>query len=318
MELGQRQTPEGFVFRLSARQQAIRQRIVKAEQRVVIIAQRGFRRAGQGGGVDDQLWLLRRGVNQAIRQHQAAFRVSVHNFNGFAVAIMNNIAQFEGVTADQVVGAAQEQLHAFVQTAGNGESQRAGDSRRTAHIGFHRIHKGALLDAVAAGIKGDAFAHQAGVYRRLFIAGRVIVQRQQDRRTLGAAAHGMQTKIALLAQIFAFGDAIANLLTRHAAQQVDSALRQLLRTQLFRRRIDGVAHPVDDRQAVIQLAALRVVKGWPFDLTLTFRPFIAGPKGPGAIGVPAFAAQGDVLDAHAVNFARRALDKPEVVFTVEM
>ena len=30
------------------------------------------------------------------------------------------------------------------------------------------------------------------------------------------------------------------------------------------------------------------------------------------------AAQGDVLDAHAVNFARRALDKPEVVFTVEM
>ena len=128
----------------------------------------------------------------------------------------------------------------------------------------------------------------------------------------------MQTKIALLAQIFAFGDAIANLFTRHAAQQVDSALRQLLRTQLFRRRIDGVAYPVDDRQAVIQLAALRVVKGWPFDLTLTFRPFIAGPKGPGAIGVPAFAAQGDVLDAHAVNFARRALDKPEVVFTVEM
>jgi hypothetical protein len=25
-----------------------------------------------------------------------------------------------------------------------------------------------------------------------------------------------------------------------------------------------------------------------------------------------------MLDAHAVNFARRALDKPEVVFTVEM
>ena len=104
---------------------------------MVIIAQRGFRRAGQGGGVDDQLWLLRRGVNQAIRQHQAAFRVSVHNFNGFAVAIMNNIAQFEGVTADQVVGAAQEQLHTFVQPTGNSESQRAGDSRRTAHIGFH-------------------------------------------------------------------------------------------------------------------------------------------------------------------------------------
>ena len=31
---------------------------------------------------------------------------------------------------------------------------------------------------------------RSGVYRRLFIAGRVIVQRQQNRRALGAAAHG--------------------------------------------------------------------------------------------------------------------------------
>ena len=137
MELGQRQTPEGFVFRLGARQQAIRQRIVKAEQRVVVITQRGFRRAGQGGGIDDQRRLLRRSVNQAIRQHQAAFGVSVHHFNGFAVTIMNNIAEFKGVTADQVVGAAQVELHALVQPAGNGKSQRAGDGRRAAHIGFH-------------------------------------------------------------------------------------------------------------------------------------------------------------------------------------
>ena len=137
VELGQRQTPEGFVFRLSARQQAIRQRIVKAEQRVVVVAEGGFRRAGQGGGIDDQLRLLRRSVNQAIRQHQTTFGVGVHHFDGFAVAIMNNIAQFESVAADQVVGAAQIELHALIQPAGNGESQSAGDSRRAAHIRLH-------------------------------------------------------------------------------------------------------------------------------------------------------------------------------------
>ena len=60
VELSQRQTPEGLVFSLRARQQAIRQTIVKAEQRVIIITQRGFRGAGQRGGIDNQLRLLRR------------------------------------------------------------------------------------------------------------------------------------------------------------------------------------------------------------------------------------------------------------------
>ena len=59
VELSQRQAPESFVFSLRARQQAIRQRIIKAEQRVIIIAKRGFRRAGQRGGIDDQRRLLK-------------------------------------------------------------------------------------------------------------------------------------------------------------------------------------------------------------------------------------------------------------------
>ena len=100
----------------------------------------------------------------------------------------------------------------------------------------------------------------------------------------------MQAEIALLTQIFAFGDAIAHLFARHAAQQVDGALRQLLRAQLFRRRIDGVAHPVNNGQTVIQLAFLHIVQGRPFNFSGAFRAFIARPERPRAVGVPAFAA----------------------------
>ena len=42
VELGQRQTPERFVFRRRAGQQASGQLVVKAEQRVVVVARGGF------------------------------------------------------------------------------------------------------------------------------------------------------------------------------------------------------------------------------------------------------------------------------------
>src|SRR5690606_30392905 len=73
VELGQRQTPERLVFRSRACQQASGQLVVEAEQGVVVVAQRGFRRTGQGRHVDNQLWLLRRGIDQAIGQYQTTF-----------------------------------------------------------------------------------------------------------------------------------------------------------------------------------------------------------------------------------------------------
>ena len=229
MELGQRQAPERLVLCGSARQQACGQLVVKAEQRVVVVTQRGFRRTGQSRHVDDQLRLLGRCVDQAIGQHQTAFGVSVHHLNVFAVTVANDVTQLEGVTADHVVRAAQVQLHALFQTAGDGKGQRAGDGGRAAHVGLHGVHERALLQAVAAGVEGDAFTYQAGKDRGVFIAGWVVVQRQQHRRTLGAAAHGVDTHVVLLAQVFSLGDAIGHLVARHAAQEINGALRQLLR-----------------------------------------------------------------------------------------
>ncbi|CCK03587.1 Probable transmembrane protein [Cronobacter sakazakii 701] len=277
MEFRQRQTPEGFVFRLRALQQTVRQHVVKAEQRMVIVAKRRFGRAGQRRGVDNQRRLLGAGVNQPVRQHQTSFRVGVHHFHGFAVAVANDIAQTEGVAANHVIRAAEDKLHALVQTARNGERQRAGHQRRAAHIGFHRIHKRGLLNAVTAGVKRNAFADEAGIDRRVRIARRVEIKRQQHRRAFRAAAYGMQPHVVLLAQIFAFGDAVAHALAADIRQQIHGALRQMLRAHLFRRGVDDIPHPVDDFQAVVQLFLLRVVKRRPGDGAFAFRAAIAHP-----------------------------------------
>ncbi|MNI73795.1 hypothetical protein D3C81_1772800 [compost metagenome] len=104
---------------------------------MVIVTQSCFRRTGQRRGIDDQFRFLRTGVNQAICQHQTAFGVGVHHFNIFAVAIANDIAELEGIAADQVIRAAQIQLHTFVQTASDGKRQSARYRGRAAHIGLH-------------------------------------------------------------------------------------------------------------------------------------------------------------------------------------
>ena len=285
---------------------------------MIIITQRGFRGAGQRGGIDNQLRLLRRSIDQAISQHQATFRIGIHDFHGFTVAIVNNIAKFKGVAANQVIGAAQIQLHALIEAASDGKRQRAGHRCRAAHVGLHRVHKGALLDAVSAGVKGDAFTDQAGVHRGFFIAGWVIVQRQQDRRALGAATDRVQAQVVLLAQVFTLGDTIRDVIAGHAAQQVYRTLRQLFRPQLFRRGVNGVMDPVNNGQAVIQFAFLRIVEGRPLHFAAAFRPLITRPERPCAVGVPAFAIKRNVFDAHAVNFPRRALNQTQVVFAVQV
>ena len=104
---------------------------------MVVITQRGFRGSGQGRHIDNQLRFLGRGIDQAIGQHQTSFGIGIHHFNFFTVAIVNNIAELKGVAADQVIRAAQIQLHALVQTTGDGKCQRAGDRCRTAHVGLH-------------------------------------------------------------------------------------------------------------------------------------------------------------------------------------
>ena len=123
----------------------------------------------------------------------------------------------------------------------------------------------------------------------------------------------MDTHVVLLAQVFPFSDAVGHLFARHTAQQVNGALRQLFRPQLFRRCVNGVAHPVDNVQAAFQLFLTGFVEVRPLNFTGAFRPFVACPERPAAVGVPTFPFQRHMLNAKAVNLTRGALDQAQII-----
>ncbi|CSP21383.1 Uncharacterised protein [Shigella sonnei] len=100
----------------------------------------------------------------------------------------------------------------------------------------------------------------------------------------------MQPHITLLTQIFAFGDPISHTIARDVADQINSTLCQLRWSQFFCRCVDGVTHPVDDHQAVIQFLALGIVQIRPLHFTRAFRGFVTLPECPAAIRIPAFTA----------------------------
>ncbi len=123
VELRQRQTPERFILLRGTRQQATGKRIVKTEQRVIIITQRGF-----AAPVRVAASMISSGfcALASIRPSASTRRPSASVFitSTFTVAIGNNIAQFERVAADRVIRTTEEQLHALVQSARNGKCQR--------------------------------------------------------------------------------------------------------------------------------------------------------------------------------------------------
>ena len=105
----------------------------------------------------------------------------------------------------------------------------------------------------------------------------------------------MDAGIVLLAQIFALGDAVADGIAADVAHQINGAGRQLLWPQLFRRHVDGVAHPVYDLQALIQLLTRGFRQFGPFDVAFPFRPAVTLPKRPAVFQVPTVAGEFDIL-----------------------
>lgn len=136
--LGQRQTPVPFPPE-AARQQDIRQRIVKPSNAVVIIAQRGFRPRRSGSVRRDQLWLHQRASILGHPPAHLAASASVFNLSTFAVAAISPSRRLR--YPDQVT-LQHRSFHAFVQTTGWQPLTPVivADAART----FHRIHKGAF------------------------------------------------------------------------------------------------------------------------------------------------------------------------------
>ena len=118
----------------------------------------------------------------------------------------------------------------------------------------------------------------------------------------------MDTHIVLLAQIFAFGDAVRNVVAGDITQQVNRARSELLWAEFFGWCVDGVANPINDFQAVIEFFLFFVVQYSPVHFTGAFWRTVTLPECPAFLDIPAITRQLYVLQTLAVNFTCRTLD----------
>ena len=162
------------------------------------------------------------------------------------------------MAGDQVLGAAENELHPLVQTAADSQRQRAGHHGGTAHIGLHRQHVVRGLHGVATGIKSDPLAHQRRHHGRIAITGRVVVELQQHRLALAATANRPDPDMAGLAQRFTGGDAGSNLIPGQTTNEQQGRFRQTHGVDLFRTAIGDVTYPASRLEQRIQFTGFRV------------------------------------------------------------
>jgi hypothetical protein len=134
--------------------------VVVGEQAGGDVAQGDDAGAGEGGDVDHGDGVEALGVGERVAQDQAAFGVGVEDLDGLAGHGGDDVAGLDGASrracsrwrdqADHV----DRQLHLRDGLEG---AEHAGGA---AHVVLHLVHAGAGLEGDAAGVEGDALAHQ--------------------------------------------------------------------------------------------------------------------------------------------------------------
>ena len=248
------------------------------------------------------------GCQQAIGQHQAPFGVSVLDLHRDAVLVGEDVTELEGVAGDQVLGAAENELHPLVEAAADGERQGAGHHGGPTHVGLHRQHVVRGLHGVATGVEGDALAHQSRHHGGVAIPGRVVVQLQQHGLALAAAAHRPDPDMAGLAQSFACGDAGGDLIATQAADQQQGGLRQAHGVDLFRATVGHLAHPAGRLDQRLQLEGIRCALLAEVQFTLPLGGIEALGESVTALQIPTLTDQAHPLDAARFESTSRTLN----------
>ena len=117
--------------------------------------------AGQGGDVDDGVrFVLLLHIGQRITQHQTAFSVGVEDLHGLAGQGLDDVARARCPAIGHVLCRCDDRNQVNRQIQLTDRFDAAEYAGGAAHVVFHLVHVGAGFQGDAAGIKGDAFAHQ--------------------------------------------------------------------------------------------------------------------------------------------------------------
>ena len=158
--VGQRQPPHPLASALGGIGQLVHPPIVVAHEPGHLGAQRHHARPGEGGQINDGIGLGLTSQRQGVGQHQAALGVGVEHFHCLTVGHGEHIAGPGGIAPQHVVGHGHVagDLHRGCRRGDGGH--HAQHCRSPAHVAFHGHHPGAGLDRQAAGVEGEALAHQ--------------------------------------------------------------------------------------------------------------------------------------------------------------
>ncbi len=212
----QRQLPGAVVGILTGPQQLPGQLLVVAHQAGGLAAQGDDAGAGQGGDVDHRAWLEAFDIGQRVAEHQAAFGVGIEDFDGLAAQGGDDVARAGGAAAGHVLGAGQHAHQVDRQLQFQRGAESAEHAGGAAHVVLHFIHAQAGLEADAAGIEGNALAHQRVGLLALLAA--VVLHHDDAAWLVAALGHGEERTGAQFAQF---------LLVQHFDLQALEVLAQL-------------------------------------------------------------------------------------------
>ncbi len=211
------------------------------------------------------------------------------------------------MTGDQVLGAAEDELHPLVQPAQYGQRQGTGHDGGAPHVVLHGQHALGGLHGVAAGVEGDPLAHQCGRHRRLGILAGIEIQLQHHGLAIAATADLVETDPTRLLQRLSLEDAMADAIRCQLGEEGCRLHRQLQRSQLLRRGIGHLPHPAPAEPASLQLLPVLLGRGGP--LQGHFRLGRLQPLGEGPLLLPfPVTGQDHLLDPLAAQAPRRLLD----------
>ena len=190
--LQHRQFPEPFPAAVARLADAPGQRRRIAHHSGARLAQRYHHRPRQRGNVHQPGNAQAAGVAQRVGQYQPPFGVRVDDLNGLAVHRRDHIPRTLRLSSRHILRGGHQPGHIDARLQ-HPDGPHSGDYRRAAgHIALHRFHIGGRLQRNAAGVKGNALAHQPQVVGRML---RVAPVGQRDELgRLGAALRHAQQR----------------------------------------------------------------------------------------------------------------------------
>ena len=197
----QRQLPERLAVGFAGGDHFAHPVRVVAQHRGHAGSQRADRGARQGGGVHDVGGAFFAGAGERVRQHQPALGVGVVHHDRLAVPGDEDVSGAGGFRPDIVLRSGDDSRHrrreAGAGDGGHGAQHRGG----AGHVALHRPHARRRFQRDAAGVEGDALAHEGEMATG--VAGgalRAVAEDDQARRPRAPLPHRDQARIPLRAQ----------------------------------------------------------------------------------------------------------------------